>query len=605
MDKNILEMIQKGDYNSAYDEANTLFDNGDHDGAYVIYDEIYEDVCEKQGRNSIEAYDKLLSLGNLCYEMDRYDEALRHYTAIITFVQENNFSLDTHIKIMSKIAYIHTIYGNYEKAKGVLNDLLKHSLDNYGEDSGQVVNTLNSFAETLYESGDLKEALEYFKQVHELAGKVKGCTYGQIFSLQSIGRIYYDMKQEDKASDAYENAYKMAVDEYGEEDTNSLSILNDISNVYHSSGELDKAYELKKKLLEIQIRVFGENDHNTQMARLNLGSLYADLGKYEKALELKKAACEWFERNLGESHKSTIFALNALKNSYMCNKEDEKSFEICERLCNICERTRGKYHIDTLRAYTNLAVSYRCLKNITAAFDCAQLAYDRACKHYGDDSIETAELSCTLASLYGTLGENKKAVELCEKYLATADALGMQDLYSLEYVNSILASSYVELGEYDKAKNAAQDCLDASFRNAGRKITPYYLMDMDDMAMVYADTGEGQKALEMIETVLEERKKNNITYPDNFSARDTYAHVLITLGSYADAETVLNQTITDCPDKPVLYYRMAELYKAKGIPETALEYAQKALEIAKKNHDSGSGIYRDIIEIIEKIKENM
>ena len=605
MDMEILELINNGEYSKAYEEAERLFENGDFDEAYVIADEIYEDVCEKKGRNSTEAYERLLSLADLCYEGSRYEEALGHYNTAIRFVKENNYTLESFTEVATRIARIYTFYGEYEKAVQVLNELLTYSLDKYGDNSSQVVNALNTLAQTYYRSGDYKEALEYFGQVNQLADNIEGCGYERVFSTQSIGRIYDDMGQAEKAFEVFQEAYHLAVEEFGEENRDTLSILNDISGVYLTVGDLDKALEIKKKLLETQIRVYGENNHDTQMAKLNLGHLYQDLGDYDKALELKKSSCEWFESVLGEEHESTLLALKNLKNVYACLDEKDKELEICERLCQICENTRGKYHIDTLEAYSSLAVAYMSIHNTSAGADCAELAYNRALEKYGEVSPE----SCSMLQAYIIMcfeqGEYEQVSMLCRRYLDISQKLDINDLYDLENVYNLLASADSRLGRNNEAEEAAEKCLETGFIIAGNRYTPFYLNDMNDMAFVYADLGEGEKALEMMEIVLKEKKERNITYPNNYVWKDTYAHVLITLCRYDDAEKTLKDCIAECGEEILLVYRMAELYHAKGDNTAALEYAEHASELAKKKLDSDSREYKDILNIITTIKEDM
>lgn len=598
----ILELIRNGEYSKAYEEAYALFKSDDYDAAYEIFDEIYEDVCEKKGRNSIEAYEKLLKLGHLCYEGNRFDEALTHFYTCISFVNENNYELDTYPDVIGKMANIYTIYGEYDKAVEVLNELLTYSLDAYGDNSRHVVHALRCLAETYYKSGNYTEALEYFRQVKEYAENTEGCEYEKIFSVQSIGRIYDDLGERDKALDILQQAYDIAVDEYGEESVDSLSILNDIAGIFQTIGDLDKSLELKKRVLDTAVRLFGDNDHNTQMAKINLGNLYHEMGDYEQALKLKMSACEWFEQNLGEEHESTLFAMTCLKNAFACLGKNDKELEICERLCQIYEKTRGKYDSHTLEAYKSLAYAYNRNNNISAGYDCAELAYNRALEQYEEEYPVTCSMLEVYIGACYKQGNCEQVSGLCRKYLDISQKMGINEYYSLEYIYNILASAESELGRKDEARRAAEKCLEIGFMVAGNRYTPFYLNDMNDMAFVYADIGEGEKALEMIETVLKERKERNITYPNSYSAKDTYAHVLITLGRYDDAEKVLNDTIAECGEEIILVYRMAELYHKKGDNAKALEYAEHTLELANKTLDSESGMYKDILKIIAEIK---
>ena len=79
MNKDILDFIKAEDYNEAYIAADECLKEGDYDTAYEIYDEIYETVSEKRGRNSPQAFIALKYFGDHCFRCGKYKEALNMY----------------------------------------------------------------------------------------------------------------------------------------------------------------------------------------------------------------------------------------------------------------------------------------------------------------------------------------------------------------------------------------------------------------------------------------------------------------------------------------------------------------------------------------------
>ncbi|HRF56400.1 MAG TPA: tetratricopeptide repeat protein, partial [Campylobacterales bacterium] len=128
-----------------------------------------------------------------------------------------------------------------------------------------------------------RQRKEYVEAAEKIAAK-EADSQELATLLNSIGRIYIDLAEYDKALERHEKALKICLATVGENHSDAASSYNGIGSVCYSKGEHDKALAYYEKALKIRLAVVGENHPDTASSYSNIGAAYHSKGGYDKAL---------------------------------------------------------------------------------------------------------------------------------------------------------------------------------------------------------------------------------------------------------------------------------------------------------------------------------
>ncbi|MBD2222359.1 tetratricopeptide repeat protein [Calothrix sp. FACHB-1219] len=305
----------------------------------------------------------------------------------------------------------------------------------------------------LYKQGtaeSLRQAREKWQEALILWRKA-GDKEWQAITLLSIGRVYSDLGEKQKALEYYNNAlslWRAVGDRSGEATT-----LNNIGLVYDDLGEKPKALEYYNKALPLRRAVGDRFGEATTLN--NIGAVYNDLGEKQKALEYYNNALP-LRRAVGD-RSGEATTLNNIGLVYDDLGEKPKALE-----------------------YYNKALPLR--------------------RAVGDRSGEATTL-VSFGNVYSDLGEKQKALEYFNKALPLWRAVGDRSGEAITLVS--FGNVYSDLGEKQKALeyyNNALSLYQAVGDRSGEATT------LNNIGLVYDDLGEKQKALEYYNNALPRRR---------------------------------------------------------------------------------------------------
>jgi tetratricopeptide (TPR) repeat protein len=135
-----------------------------------------------------------------------------------------------------------------------------------------------------------------------------------------------------------------------------------------------------------------------------------------------------------------------------------------------------------------------------------------------------------------------------------------------------LASSYDQIGEYDKAKLLYEEILEFS---------PDIEPAINNLASLLTDRYETPANLKIAETLTARFKESSEPY-----YLDTYAWVQVKLGNYSEAEIILKRAISLAPNVAIFQYHLANLHYLIGNLVDATSTLTKAKNLAKQENDA-------------------
>jgi CHAT domain-containing protein/Tfp pilus assembly protein PilF len=275
----------------------------------------------------------------------------------------------------------------------------------------------------------------------------------QASTLSNIGRVYYDLGEDPKALDYWNQElglHRTLRNQIGE--GNALA---SIGTIYTRSGDNQKALEYFNPAID-KLHAGGDK-HNEGTVLDHMAVVYFRLGQTEKALD-------YFQQALPLEHET-----------------GERSAEAATL-------------INTGTLYSSIGDPQKALASTRAGLDLEQAA--------GDRNMQAAALN-RIASLYWQLGEWDQALESQKKALGLIKAAG--DHGGEAAILNNMGTSYRGLGDGEKALAYHQAALPI-LRAAGLLQEASAL---ENIGLVFTDMGKFEKALEYYQQALQLFEKRN------------------------------------------------------------------------------------------------
>ncbi|KFF09308.1 tetratricopeptide repeat protein [Chryseobacterium luteum] len=376
-------------------------------------------------------------------------------------------------------------------------------------------------------------------------------------------------------------------------------------------------YNTAKELID---ELKGSSMENTDFM-VCYAKYYSNLGNPRKAIDICKKALELQEEEnflhnfIADEYVNLGDPFNALKHYRKALKEDPTDEYSLEN-CMICfsDLNKSEEAIAFLNEYLD-EFAY----SETAWFEYGQFYFNR--KNYeeaikGYDYLLAINSSsvgvyANKAACYEALGQYQKAVEVYEEML------------ELEYTK---AFTFYKIGLCYKAQKQSIMALNA-FQRSLREDPQFYLAMMEQ-SYLYEEMGGMKEALHFaieatqlndsnldyqkrlafllidsgkFEESLSCLKKLVDAEPSRFYNWYAYSEVLMLLGEYEEAVTILNNAIK-VHDRAELYYQLSNCYFNLRNPEKGTESLQKALSIDSSLATDMQKKYPFIKDEVKKVK---
>jgi tetratricopeptide (TPR) repeat protein len=138
----------------------------------------------------------------------------------------------------------------------------------------------------------LLKALNLAKELHD--------TEAQGAILNTIGTIYYNKKELDKAFDCYLDSLHLTLDK-----KTKANIYNNIALIYQEKNKHKKAIKYLQKAIEIAEK---EGDiHNLSIYKLNLGYIHTKQKNYKSAIKYLSEGLDGIEKLQDKYHLSIAY----------------------------------------------------------------------------------------------------------------------------------------------------------------------------------------------------------------------------------------------------------------------------------------------------------
>ncbi len=210
----------------------------------------------------------------------------------------------------------------------------------------------------------------------------------------------------------------------------------------------------------------------------------------------------------------------------------------------------------------------------------------------GDHTDITASLQSNLAMVYIELGQFEKARELLEQALQTNIEKHGEKHSSVATSQSNLAMIYKDLGEFEKARELLEQALRTGIEISGEK-HPSVAIDKFNLALIYQELCHLEKARDLLEQALHLDIENyGDKHPTVAIRQSNLALVYRDLGEYEKARELLELALQTSfenfgdkhPSMASSQSNLALVYKDLGEYEKARELLEQVLQTDIKNY---------------------
>ncbi|KAF4465147.1 hypothetical protein FALBO_8007 [Fusarium albosuccineum] len=173
--------------------------------------------------------------------------------------------------------------------------------------------------------------------------------------LHKVGGLFYFQARYTDAERVQRKAVSIRTELLGDEDLDTLSIMNHLAISMHNQDRLKEAEELTVRVLETLKRIHGEEHLKSLQAMNNYAVYMSEQGREAEAEELCIRVLEARKRLLGEDDPSTLDTMSNFAVLIWKLGRLKEATEIQRKVVETEKRVLGDKHPDTLKSMDNLA----------------------------------------------------------------------------------------------------------------------------------------------------------------------------------------------------------------------------------------------------------
>lgn len=448
----------------------------------------------------------------------------------------------------------------------------------------------DAFAIAAYYRDDYALSTQYLQHSCDIKKQVLG-EYDEDYELTiySLGSVYLDMKDYQKAEDCFLRTIEIDKVIYGENDSTYASALNDMGTLYLKMKNYAKAEEYYMRALTIRRNVLDENHKHIISSLDNLGLLYYRMGDYTKAISYYIQSADVIKVVYGENSEEYADELNMIGVQYFSREIYDKAEQYYMQCADIYKHIRGENDVNYICALGNIAQVY----NRRGEYAKAEQMFLNTLEHLTPITKENGHvyMSCIngLGNLYVNIGDYNNAEQCFIKAIDAAKTILGENHPHYVGFTSNLGDLYCSMGQYSKAESCFLQALQTAATIFGEN-HPDYAKILGRYGIFSLNMGDYSKA----ETLLQ--KALNISRNSLGEKSITYATTLNSLGLvfwkkedpvvarmyFSQAAEIQKEFFGDNnPGYAQSVNNIGVTYEMQGDYENAKKYYQQALNIRK------------------------
>ena len=214
--------------------------------------------------------------------------------------------------------FIHDYIGDYDKALGYYQQVLRNAREEYGENSEWVAVCYSNIGSAYASMGKYDQAQNYDDKAFIIRIALNGPNHPDVAtSYNNKAWICMKQGQYDDALESYNHALRILMHNYGESHPLVATCYFNIGQTYYNKEEYDKAAEYHIKALSIRHALLPSDHPDLAYSYNDLGTLCLDLGQYDNALIYLGNALAIWSAAYGKDHPMVLRCQGNIGSAYM------------------------------------------------------------------------------------------------------------------------------------------------------------------------------------------------------------------------------------------------------------------------------------------------
>ncbi len=205
------------------------------------------------------------------------------YRLALTLCERSTQIAPDSMSYLSELAGLAQTLGEYEQAIAVYEQVLAHSLENYGKDHPAVAISRNNLGTVWDALGEYKKAIGYYEQALDSDIRTYGEHHPEVaVDHNNLGMAWYELGEYKNAILHLEQALASDIKTYGTDHLQVATYHNNLAGAWYRLGDYKKSHDHLEHALKIFENVLGENHPNTKGVRANYQQIQLDMLGSEK-----------------------------------------------------------------------------------------------------------------------------------------------------------------------------------------------------------------------------------------------------------------------------------------------------------------------------------
>jgi len=316
--------------------------------------------------------------------------------------------------------------GEFKAGLPLLESLVQQSQSQLGASAASTLKFRYFLGSVLHRMGRLAEAKASFTetlQLHEEAGTQD--SRSALGTQAALARVVEDLDSPRAALPLYEDAMAQRRRTVGDDDLESVTLLDDYAGALVEVGQVHAALPLLDQALQMRTRELGTTHRWTLTTLNNRANAFVRLGRYAEALADSETVLRMRMQTLGERDPTTLVAMNITGTALASVGRLEEALVLHERAAALRAELLGPNHPSTLSSRRALADDLLLLGRAgDAQVALLELARQGA-SAWGPAHRSTLSARVLLARSHELLGEHAAALAELDALLALqVQALG-------------------------------------------------------------------------------------------------------------------------------------------------------------------------------------
>ena len=286
-------------------------DKGDHEEAYTVFERALMVGVGVLGGSHPSLAPTLISFGSLCFQMSKFDIALKLYEQCLKVQKEDlGASHPDTINTLLSIAQIHWHVGRYRSAWMSFKGILELQVQSLGSSSLPVASTVSSMALIYCQMKEYEDALELYQEALRIR---RDCLAEErhpdiTATLNTIGLVLCKLHKFKLAKETFQECLRHKAETLGSDHLDVSTLMHNLAAVNLDLGEDEDAIEMLEMALKIRKGNLGPDHPEVASTLHHLGQAYQIRGLLEKAAEAFQEGLQ-IEKRSGSNDKVVIHKL--------------------------------------------------------------------------------------------------------------------------------------------------------------------------------------------------------------------------------------------------------------------------------------------------------